>query len=181
MKIIFLDFDGVICNPRHLIAMGDRSSSLIDPAAGGLVKKLALTTGAKIVVSSTWRYGRSRDWIGDVLSAVVPEFGQLLFSHEHYWKTPDVYTNRQLEIRKWIDWYESAHDEMLEAYVILDDDRLHPPGYDKDEDLYTHYVKTDQYDGMGWTNYMNAEAILCNRPHLPVEEDEDAPLIPNIF
>ena len=48
MKIIFLDFDGVITT--------EASYSRLDLEKMKLVKKICDETGAKIVISSSWRY-----------------------------------------------------------------------------------------------------------------------------
>ena len=48
MKVIFLDFDGVITLPPKWHLESDKIK---------LVKKIVDETGAKIVVSSSWRRG----------------------------------------------------------------------------------------------------------------------------
>lgn len=59
MKIIFLDIDGVL-NSEVYYRIVDRSKkdwSRFDPKAVELIKKLLNEFSAKIVISSTWRFG----------------------------------------------------------------------------------------------------------------------------
>lgn len=59
MKIIFLDFDGVInCQTRwkkYCVQVDEQSSSMIDPVAVRRLAALVKETDARIVISSTWR------------------------------------------------------------------------------------------------------------------------------
>lgn len=62
MKVIFLDIDGVLNSDTYMEKQLDNSSvgieSEIDPATLILLKKAVDTTGAKIVLSSSWRIMR---------------------------------------------------------------------------------------------------------------------------
>lgn len=59
MKVIFLDIDGVLNSDAYMKKQLDNSSegikSEIDPATLILLKKAVDTTGAKIILSSSWR------------------------------------------------------------------------------------------------------------------------------
>lgn len=124
MKIIFLDIDGVLNNDHtkerfeHLVFVSDEKILLL--------KELVDKTGAKIVLSSTWRRGwECKDRIQmptpsdladirlfDALVNKLKEYGIELMSY-----TEDFAT-RGAEIDKWLsDW----QGEPIEAYVILDD------------------------------------------------------------
>jgi HAD domain in Swiss Army Knife RNA repair proteins len=104
MKIIFLDIDGVLnCakthNPRKL-------PYIVDPKLLKRLKRLLELTGAKIVLSSTWRY----DPAG-------------LFSAK-YWGIPyiDVIPDmpkksRCEEVRAWL----KAHPK-VKRFVVIDDE-----------------------------------------------------------
>ena len=107
MKILFLDIDGVVncktTQQRHRGFIG------IDPYMAFLVGKIVEDTGAKVVLSSSWRgWGESRD---EVRKQVV-DFVDI---------TPTlVGKGRGAEIQSWLD----KHLKPLEIakYAILDDD-----------------------------------------------------------
>lgn len=137
MKVIFLDFDGVITIPPkwHLQANKIR-----------YIKKIVDATGAKIVISSSWRQGtveltiekmlgrpkrcpRNKifNWFIDNLYDVTP------------WCADDKYngTGRGGEIQTWLD-----NHPKVDNYVIIDDD------HDMlDSQLY-HFVQTNYEDGI---------------------------------
>lgn len=127
MKIIFLDIDGVL-NCRWCKNFIDGYHFVMDEKIL-LLKQLVDRTGAKIVLSSTWRFG----WIymdaytseNDVfqqreirhfiaLREKLQEFGLEIFS-----RTPVSELNfRGLEIDQWLQEWE---EERIESFVILDD------------------------------------------------------------
>lgn len=162
MKIIFLDFDGVICNPSYCIAMGNHGLfTLLEPRSCLLVKKLAQVTGSQIVLSSSWRILMdSRRHCADLLDSVAYGLGELIYKDDQRWRT-FVGKDRQQEIKGWIHWFQMEQDEELESFVVLDD--CHLTGGDHDPFIYDRMVKTDKYDGFGYGNYIDAEAILTNR------------------
>lgn len=131
MRVIFLDIDGVL----NSWGTKERLDGyiFIEPSKVELLKQLVDRTGAKIVLSSTWRHGWSdlddgvetidaRLFIG--LRDKLKEYG-LEFSGY----TPIIDFGqrwRGAEIKKWIcEW----QGELIESFVILDDldvDYLHP-------------------------------------------------------
>jgi hypothetical protein len=124
MKIIFLDFDGVLNSEAFCRANGNRFlPETLDVAAVARVNTLIARTGAKVVVSSTWRLGYSLDQLRGILA----RHG---FSGEVLGVTPviqdldedGIFVTRKaprgLEIQRWID----DQPEPPEAFVILDDD-----------------------------------------------------------
>lgn len=112
MRIIFLDFDGVI----RVEAPGAADGwSLIGPREGFLpehvarVKRLCDECGAQVVISSDWR-----DFGLEVCRDVLFEAG-LDPSYIHLdWKT-DRLSHRALEVEEWL---RNSH---AEGFVILDD------------------------------------------------------------
>jgi hypothetical protein len=72
-RIIFLDIDGVLNSGKSLheqrrLDPDSRDwADMLDVDAVRLLNELILATGAKIVVSSTWRYALSLDELRDVL------------------------------------------------------------------------------------------------------------------
>lgn len=169
LKIIFLDFDGVICNPAYSIAMGDTGGvhGLLEPRCCMFVRRLCLETGAKIVVSSSWRQGRDRMWVTDILGAVMPQAARFVFWSEQYpklWAT-GTKGSRQQEIQEWLDFARDNFDEEVQSFVILDDDGLVDSRKDvQDKFIHDRLVKTDGYDGMGLHHFFEALAILNNKP-----------------
>lgn len=124
-KIIFLDIDGVLNSVDSSIAfykwmprgtkiqMEDR----LDSVSIGLLRRLCIETGAKIVISSTWRMGRTESdfveifarhgWEDFPIVGLTP-IGHTLFEVGH--------RERGQEIQYWLD-----HNGNPE-YIILDDD-----------------------------------------------------------
>jgi hypothetical protein len=103
-KVIFLDIDGVLncrrtSNPRSL-------PYVVDPALLGRFRRLVAETGAKVVLSSTWRY----DPAG-------------LFSARHHHvpfidTIPDLpHQPRRDEILTWLE----RHPEVT-RYAVIDDE-----------------------------------------------------------
>lgn len=122
MKIIFLDFDGVINSGPFLRARDKadtdhRWENSIDPKAVALLNLLIDKTGAKVVVSSSWRVIHN----AKALQGFLNFHG---FQGEVIGTTPNgVYLNGQWgdrgdEIQKWMDDYGLE----IESFVILDDD-----------------------------------------------------------
>ena len=64
-KIIFCDVDGVLNSRQYMLSLGsdkwDDPDNQIDPATVVRLNKITNTTGAQIVVSSTWRYAFIND------------------------------------------------------------------------------------------------------------------------
>ena len=65
MKVIFLDVDGVLCTPLS-VALSNllrlpMDRQLFDPAALFWLRRLVKTTGAAVVLSSSWREELYRD------------------------------------------------------------------------------------------------------------------------
>lgn len=137
MKIIFLDFDGVITIPPKWYINADKIK---------YIKHIVDTTGAKIVVSSSWRRENVKETINDMIGKTkrCPKNKML------YWLIDNIYdvtswfsdkkyngTGRGGEIQTWLD----KHPE-VDNYVIIDDD-----GDMLDSQLY-HFVQTNYEDGI---------------------------------
>lgn len=124
MKVVFLDFDGVVvCLPPGW-REERKSRGLIDYCERGPVAELNRiieATGAVVVVSSTWRLHHPLVHLREVLGAAG-------FIGKVVSKTPDLVrrapgealfkpTERGHEVEAWL----AAHPE-VESYVVLDDD-----------------------------------------------------------
>lgn len=121
MKVIFLDIDGVMNTEASMIAAHDKgydgsSADGWDLNAVANLKRILETTGAEIVISSTWRFERFQ-----------PE---LLRAFQMYglpcWigVTPRKMSlhSRGGEIAMWIRDHLDECGVAIERYVILDDD-----------------------------------------------------------
>ena len=108
MKIIFLDIDGVIC----VDYIGhDEFGMYFQPHFVDNLKRLIEKTGAKIVMSSTWRY--------DGLEYVRKLWKDRNLPGEIIDITPNINIfKRGAEIKSWLE----THKDLWSNYVILDDD-----------------------------------------------------------
>lgn len=121
MKLIFLDIDGVLNNATddiiHLPEGGFYSPSLV-----ALLNKITDSTDAKIVLSSTWRLGRTLEGVQSILKYMG-------ITAECIGITENLnngYTFRGNEIFKWINdnvkLLECDGRHNFKSYIILDDD-----------------------------------------------------------
>jgi HAD domain in Swiss Army Knife RNA repair proteins len=104
-RVIFLDIDGVLAPIRRWDRYGD-----LDPACIQVLNEIAARGRADVVVSSTWRYGKT---VADL--QVILEAGG--FTGYVLDKTPIgvLGADRGEEIAAWL----AAHD--VAGFVILDD------------------------------------------------------------
>jgi hypothetical protein len=141
MKIIFLDIDGVLNNQ----VMHETGEEMVGTVGGRLSKKcierlnkIIADTGAKVVISSSWR---SDVGIEDTLTkaGIIAEF---------IGKTPYLYESycfRGNEIHDWIIKNEKLIGKPyydFHSYVIIDDDSdmLH---WQRE-----NFFQTDSYSGL---------------------------------
>lgn len=120
MKVIFLDFDGVIIHNVKMKCTNEegRAFRAADPLCISLLNILIAATGAKVVISSTWRKHHKIEWIRAMLCRSGFKFPEEVIS-----MTPDhtgiEWTSylRGNEITAWL----KLHPEVTN-YVVLDDD-----------------------------------------------------------
>lgn len=147
MKVIFLDFDGVITSPD--------SKWKIDMHKIKIINDICDKTGAKIVVSSTWRMGYCDD-----VSVFHEHLKQYFIKHNYLDKfkdTFDKFISNIIGMTECIDGlrgneiksYMNEHPE-VENYVIIDDDS------DMCDDQLCNFVQTDTWDGI-----TERDAKLC--------------------
>jgi Swiss Army Knife RNA repair-like protein len=63
-RVIFLDIDGVLAPIRQWDRYGD-----LDPACIQVLNEIVESAGADVVVSSTWRYGKTASELQEILEA----------------------------------------------------------------------------------------------------------------
>lgn len=154
MKLVFLDFDGVLnshqwFNHLHNKTKDDKlvlveTDDMLDPDAVERVNKLVEKTGAKVVISSSWRILHSLE----SLNTILKKFGARFEAID---VTLRLHEERGIEIQTYLDSVESK-GFAVEAFVILDDDS------DMAHLRNTkHFVKTTFKDG--FTDWHLEEAI----------------------
>lgn len=149
MKIIFLDFDGVITTPS--------SKYCLSPPHMDILGKILESTGAYIVISSSWRRYNLEQTINFITSRSNPFVGKNPFPFID--RVIDItkrlrpikmsdYIHRGDEIQEWLDRHE------VESYVILDDIN------NMLESQQSHLVLTDEIDGLTEKDVEKAIGIL---------------------
>lgn len=157
MKIIFLDIDGVLNsvesmhrkhNLNQKVRSADRTQDTDFPCEFLVanLNQIIKDTDAKIVVSSTWRIGKSIQDLREILMvAGVHKANEIVIG-----KTPlmrDVI--RGIEIQDWINQFQPE----LKSFVILDDDSDMGT-------LMNKLVKTNSQKGLTIENVMQAIKLL---------------------
>ena len=118
MKYLFLDIDGVLNSYKYDKERDIMTTNNIDGTRLDLVKEIVDKTGAKIILTSTWRkhWEKSEtfcDEVGKDLNATFKAHGL-----EIYDKTPNIdFLDRAVEVEA----YLSDKKDDLEAFCIVDD------------------------------------------------------------
>jgi hypothetical protein len=115
-RVIFLDFDGVVVTRRgpRSKAEADRGRLLPDPALVALLNQIVAATDARVVVSSTWRLGRTVEDLQGLLDD-AGFVGRVIDVTP--WGVDGRHVERGYEIHDWL----SRHPE-VDSFVVLDDD-----------------------------------------------------------
>lgn len=151
MKIIFLDYDGVVNTLWFQDVNGEpnfnfpNQSQVNNIQAVAWLNKLCRETGAKIVVTSTWRM--SENYKECLYNAGLNKDVEILG------KTPRLGTKRGIEIQHWLDENEELN---IEKFVILDDDM-------DMEHLIDSLVVTDTHIGITYYTYFQALNMLRDK------------------
>lgn len=142
--VVFLDIDGVLNSLGSVLALGDPSHHL-DPVSVGLVARLCKETGAEIVVSSSWRIGRTVQTLQNELDRL----GATKLADRFIGRTGDGHNgHRGRQIREWLQTNGQR------PYVILDDDSDMLP------EQQPFFVHTTWEDGFRAQHYRAALKIL---------------------
>jgi len=145
MNIVFLDMDGVLSTARAFAAQQHKEfpDCQIDPIAVQYINLLCEYAEAEVVISSTWRLGRTRD----EFIALLNRNGFTGKLHED-WRTKQLPSSfRGDEVEEWLH-----RNPGVNVHVILDDD----------SDFYDHQplVKTNSLDGIMQDDLRKALEIL---------------------
>ena len=148
MKVIFLDIDGVLNSDEYLDKV--KNSDIqgierdIDVEKVKLLKRAIDETGARVVLSSSWRwYKESREKIKEQLQKHNLKFIDITPTRT------DKTLKREEEIQIWLD----SHPEVVN-YVILDDEKI------SCESMKKHHVKTTFSRGLTIESAQTAIEIL---------------------
>lgn len=122
MKVIFLDIDGVLNTADSMymdrfIPCEDIDGQIVPDHLSyrsvRILNDIIKETGAKVVISSTWRLGRSVEW----LQKLLDRYG---FEGEVIGRTGKLWDEcRGAEIQQWLD-VKTDYD--IESFIIIDDD-----------------------------------------------------------
>lgn len=149
MKVIFLDFDGVLNSAKYLTACGEYGV-VLDPSRMALLKQIVDATDAKIVLSTSWREHWFRD--PDLCSSTGAQINERFaaFGLEIFDKTPQQPRSREAQIRHWL-----SQNPQVQNYLVLDDMLLSA------DFLEGHFVRTSYYfDGLDETDVNRAIELL---------------------
>lgn len=132
LKVVFLDFDGVLNNAEFRNSDSDYYNNFIDESRMPLLKQIIQKTGAVIVLTTTWRtrWDPNDPSLLEDTQKINNIFAK--YDLEIYSKTDVFNENRNYEISLWL----CKND--VKNYVILDDVDFHW----SDENR-RHFVKTD--------------------------------------
>lgn len=155
MKICFLDCDGVLnCgySPRSFGRFVGCDDDKLER-----LKKIIDATGAKIVLSSTWRLDKSKDLIHangiyDYLIDNLQRYGLEIYDvTENLSRYND---RRGTEINTWLD----KHDDVTD-WVVLDDQWFYDFSYEE-YDIPRHLVETQFYAENGGLQEEHVEQAI---------------------
>lgn len=115
IKVIFLDVDGVL-NCKYTRAKTKRGFTFVDHSKILRIKKIVDITGAKVVLSSDWRYDRDDPKCNQEFLELTERLAKEGISFYGFTPIINGGFNRGIEIQSWLD----KHPE-TETFVILDD------------------------------------------------------------
>ncbi len=125
MKVIFLDIDGVLnsedaCERKAWAydAKGNVQTMLLGIDSFNIppLREIIERSGAKVVLSSTWRLSH------DGRSRTADNIRRAGLEIEFIGSTPSLWTERGLEIQSWLNWHaENRPADPVTHFVIIDD------------------------------------------------------------
>ncbi|TJZ75595.1 HAD domain-containing protein [Chitiniphilus eburneus] len=155
MKVLFLDFDGVLNSVRTATAFGDYPHKLdqiqkFDAVALQLIRNLN-AAGVSIVISSAWRtFCTQRD--------IERAMGLRLAG-----ETPKSASGRRgEEIKTWLD----ANPDVTEYAIVDDDSDMLPEQMER-------FVQTNRQEGLSLADYYRICIILGIDPSSVIARDRN--------
>lgn len=123
-KVIFLDIDGVLNSGKYIVALDggfDEPINQMDPLAVARLNRVTDATGAKIVVSSTWRLFFDRKCADPLLSlqGCLKMYG---VTGDVIGMTPYKPNCVRNQRGKEIEGYVNENYSSIEKFVVIDDD-----------------------------------------------------------
>lgn len=153
-KVIFLDIDGVLNSYTYYekLSTNEMLADSLDRDCVQRLSHIVKATGAKLVLSSSWRVGWDKDpgqcdEACTELSHILSEYNMEIFD-----KTPFL-GSRGKEIRRWLLFHPFTR------YVILDDADIDWKKYQLQKNL----VKTDFDNGALQDEHVRRAIEILNR------------------
>lgn len=158
MKVIFLDFDGVINGQSHkgmglkLPIIDEDNKTVYNYFHIGKVHilldflNMCVKMNYKIVISSTWRlhipYQNFNDFFRNIFNILELRKQDLVIG-----STTEVYKDRGLQVLEFIEDWNKVNDDKIERYVVIDDDTFDIIGHiwNKNNGRFIHIGSTQ-----GW-------------------------------
>lgn len=155
MTVIFLDIDGVLCTPLSVrlnwLFRRPMERPFFDPIALGLLRRLVRRTGARVVLSSSWRYSFEDD--DPFMQAIRDHFYRTLEANgTPVWDlAPILGRSKGEEIAAWLEQHPGA------GFVILDD---RPDEFTGTPALKARLVEVDSMRGLRRRDFRQALDLL---------------------
>jgi HAD domain in Swiss Army Knife RNA repair proteins len=147
MRVLFLDVDGVLNRATFSPAQSVGLRSWIEEELAARLDRVCQEAGAVLVMSSSWRAGRTMEELRDDLAAAGI-------------RTPLIDVTpiqggrrRYEEIESWLQAWQAAGDEEIESFAIVDD--LHDMG-----PLAERFVRTSTFNGLDESSARELVRIL---------------------
>ncbi len=162
MKIVFLDVDGVLNSERFFTRTQPRRWGLdhLDPVAVERAQRIVAATGARVVISSTWRLVYPLDELREMLAAKGLRAPVLDRTPERAGVLADGLV-RASEIASWLDANaaraQRGEADAVERFVILDD-------LDGFGSLDRFLVRTRFEEGLEEAHVGRAVSLLASTP-----------------
>ena len=146
--VIFLDIDEVLWFTRVKMALPDADG--IDPVSAGMLRRICGDTGAKLVVTSTWRCSADRCRTMFDAYGLTRHLWSPIDDPADDWRAEDQNASRTLAIRNWL----ADHPDVA-VWAILDDSRQ-----DFDAFMLGRLVHVNALYGIGIDEYRRAMKLL---------------------
>lgn len=156
MTVIFLDIDGVLCTPLSVrlnwLFRRPMKRPFFDPIALGLLRRLVRRTGARVVLSSSWRYSFEDD--DPFMQAIRDHFYRALEANgTPVWDlAPILGRSKGEEIAAWLEQHPGA------GFAILDD---RPDEFTGTPALKARLVEVDSMRGLRRRDFRQALDLLA--------------------